>query len=128
MSSKPPPWWQGSVLYQVWVRSYCDFDGDGSGDLAGLISKLDYLKWLGVHALWISPIYPSPMMEAGYDISDYTGVSPLFGSLGDFDQLIEEAHRRGLKVILDFVPNHTSDAHPWFVESRSNRDSAKRDW
>ena len=129
MESSPPlAWWPRAVIYQLWLRSYCDSEGDGSGDINGLISKLDYLDWLGVDVLWISPIYPSPMIEAGYDISDYTEVSPLFGNLEDFDRLLEEARRRGLKVILDFVPNHTSDAHPWFVESRSSRGNAKRSW
>jgi alpha-glucosidase len=130
MEVAPPAlaWWQRAVIYQLWLRSYCDSDDDGNGDIKGLISKLDYLAWLGVDVLWISPIYPSPMIEAGYDISDYTQVSPLFGNLEDFDRLLEEAHRRGLKAILDFVPNHTSDAHPWFVESRSSRDNRRRDW
>jgi alpha-glucosidase len=127
-SAQPLAWWQSGVVYQLWVRSYCDSDGDGNGDLAGLIGKLDYLTWLGVDVLWLSPVYPSPMIEAGYDVSDYTNVGRLYGSLEDFDRLLDGAHRRGLKVILDFVPNHTSDAHPWFVESRSSRDNAKRGW
>jgi alpha-glucosidase len=127
-STHPLAWWQRGVIYQLWVRSYCDSDGDGNGNLPGLISKLDYLAWLGVDVLWLSPVYPSPMIEAGYDVSDYTNVSHLFGRLEDFDRLLDEAHRRNLKVILDFVPNHTSDAHPWFVESRASRGNAKRDW
>jgi alpha-glucosidase len=105
-----------------------DSDGDGVGDLTGLISRLDYLRWLGVDAVWISPLYPSPMKDFGYDVADYTAIHPLFGTLADFDRLIREAHARDLKVILDFVPNHSSDQHPWFVESRSSRDNPKRNW
>ena len=105
-----------------------DSDGDGVGDLAGIRSKLDYLQWLGVDAIWISPIYPSPMADFGYDISNYTDIDPIFGALNDFDALLADAHGRGLKVLLDYVPNHTSDQHPWFLDSRSSRDSAKRDW
>jgi alpha-glucosidase len=121
-----PPWWQRGVVYQIWLRSFYDENGDGSGDLEGLIQKLDYLKWLGVDVLWISPIYPSPMVESGYDVSDYNGVDALFGDIGTFDRFAEAAHTRGLKIILDFVPNHTSDAHPWFQESRASRDNPKR--
>jgi alpha-glucosidase len=121
-------WWQRGIIYQVYPRSFMDSNGDGVGDLGGLISRLDYLRWLGVDAVWISPLYPSPMKDFGYDVADYTGIHPLFGSLADFDRLIQEAHARDLKVILDFVPNHTSDQHPWFVESRSSRDNPKRNW
>ena len=121
-------WWQRGIIYQVYPRSFMDSNGDGVGDLAGLISRLDYLRWLGVDAVWISPIYPSPMKDFGYDVADYTAIHPLFGTLTDFDRLIGEAHARDLKVILDFVPNHSSDQHPWFVESRSSRDNPKRDW
>ena len=122
------PWWERGVVYQVYPRSFQDSDGDGVGDLRGITGRLGYLEWLGVDAVWISPFYPSPMADFGYDVSDYTGVHPMFGTLEDFDALVEEAHRLGIRVILDYVPNHTSDEHPWFVESRSSRDNPKRDW
>jgi alpha-glucosidase len=121
-------WWQRGVIYEVYPRSFQDSDGDGIGDLAGIRSRLDYLVDLGVDALWLSPIYPSPMADFGYDISDYCNIDPIFGTLPEFDALLEEVHRRGLKLILDFVPNHTSDQHQWFVESRSSRSDPKRDW
>jgi alpha-glucosidase len=121
-------WWQRGIIYQVYPRSFADSNGDGVGDLPGIQGRLDHLQWLGVDALWLSPIYPSPMADFGYDISDYTDVHPLFGTLADFDALIEDVHRRGLKLVLDFVPNHTSDQHPWFLESRSSRTSPKRGW
>ncbi len=121
-------WWQRGVVYQIYPRSFMDGNGDGVGDLPGMTSRLDYLRWLGVDAVWISPIYPSPMADFGYDVSDYTDIHPLFGTLKDFDALVAEAHRLGLKVIVDFVPNHSSDEHPWFLESRSSRDNPKRDW
>ncbi len=121
-------WWQTGVIYQVYPRSFQDTNGDGVGDLKGITARLDYLKGLGVDAVWVSPIYPSPMADFGYDVSDYTGVDPLFGTMADFDAMLAAAHAKGLRVILDFVPNHTSDQHPWFVESRSSRTNAKRDW
>ena len=122
------PWWKSGVMYQVYPRSFQDSDGDGVGDLRGIVRRLPYLADLGIDALWLSPVFPSPMDDFGYDICDYTWIDPLFGTLEDFDALIEAAHGQGLKVILDLVPNHTSDRHPWFVESRSSRDNPKRDW
>ena len=121
-------WWQAGVIYQIYPRSFQDTNGDGIGDLKGIERRLDYLTELGVDAIWISPIYPSPMADFGYDVADYCGVDSRFGTLADFDDLLTQAHGRGLKVLLDFVPNHTSDRHPWFVESRSSRDNPNRDW
>jgi alpha-glucosidase len=121
-------WWQRGVVYQIYPRSFQDSNGDGVGDLPGITARLDYLARLGVDAIWISPFYPSPMADFGYDISDYTGVDPIFGTLADFDALLAAAHARGLRVILDLVPDHTSDQHPWFQESRASRDNPKRDW
>src|SRR6266496_1255528 len=121
-------WWQQGVIYQVYPRSFMDSNGDGIGDLQGIIAKLDYLTWLGVDAIWISPIYPSPMIDFGYDITNYTDIDPIFGDLATFDSLLEQAHQHGLRVIMDYVPNHTSDQHPWFQESRSSRANPKRDW
>ena len=123
------PWWQTTVVYQIYPRSFQDTTGNGVGDLPGITSRLDYLAdTLGVGAIWISPFYPSPMADFGYDVSDYTDIHPMFGNINDFDELVENAHRKGLKVIIDWVPNHTSDEHPWFIESRSSRDNPKRDW
>lgn len=121
-------WWKSGIIYQVYPRSFQDSDGDGVGDLRGIVQRLDYLSWLGIDIIWLSPIYPSPMADFGYDVSDYCGVDVLFGTLADFDQLVESAHSRGLRVILDFVPNHTSDRHPWFQESRASRTNRKHDW
>src|SRR5947209_5917103 len=121
-------WWQQAVFYQVYPRSFADGNGDGIGDFPGMTGRLDYLRDLGVDALWLSPHYPSPYLDCGYDISDYTGVGPEYGSLQDFKTFLREAHARGIRVILDLVLNHTSDRHPWFLESRSSRDNPKRDW
>jgi alpha-glucosidase len=121
-------WWQQGIIYQIYPRSFKDGNGDGIGDLFGIIERLDYLKWLGVDAIWISPIYASPMVDFGYDISDYTAIDPIFGDLAAFDRMLAGAHERGIKVIMDYVPSHTSDQHPWFRESRSSRDNPKRDW
>ena len=122
------PWWERGVIYQIYPRSFQDSDADGVGDLRGVEQRLDYLVELGIDAIWLSPIFPSPMADFGYDVADYTGIDPLFGDLGDFDRLLAGAHERGLKLMLDFVPNHSSDRHPWFIESRSSRDNPRRDW
>src|SRR5688572_25287870 len=121
-------WWQHGIIYEVYPRSFADSDGDGIGDLQGVRAKLDYLRWLGITAVWLTPIYRSPMKDFGYDVADYCAVDPSFGTMADIDQLIADAHAAGLRVILDFVPNHTSDQHPWFLESKSSRDNPKRGW
>jgi alpha-glucosidase len=121
-------WWKSAVVYEIYPRSFQDSGADGVGDLPGILERLDYLVQLGVEAIWIAPIFPSPMADFGYDVADYCAIDPLFGAMRDFDQVLEQAHRRGLKVILDFVPNHTSDQHPWFLESSSSRENPKRDW
>ena len=121
-------WWQTGIIYQVYPRSFQDSNGDGIGDLKGIIERLDYLDWLGINAIWISPIYPSPMADFGYDISDYTGIHPLFGTMKDFEELLHKAHEKNIKIILDLVPNHSSHEHPWFIESRSSKTNPKRDW
>jgi alpha-glucosidase len=119
-------WWRRGVIYQVYPRSFQDTNGDGVGDLKGIGRRLDHLVALGVNAVWISPIFPSPMRDFGYDVTDYCDIHPLFGSLADFDSLLDEAHARRLKLILDFVPNHTSNLHPWFQESRASRHNPRR--
>jgi glycosidase len=121
-------WWRDGIIYQIYPRSFADSNDDGLGDLPGITSKLDYLADLGVDALWLSPIYPSPDKDFGYDVSDYVDIDPRFGSLADFDLLLSEAHRRGIRIVLDLVLNHTSDQHAWFLESRSSRDNPKADW
>jgi len=126
-------WWQYGVIYQIYPRSFQDANGDGIGDLEGIIARLDHLNdgtpaSLGVDVIWICPFYPSPMVDFGYDVVDYTDIDPMFGDLATFDRLVEEAHRRDVRVVIDFVPSHSSDQHPWFVESRSSRDNPRRDW
>ena len=128
MSKSDKPWWEAGVIYQVYPRSFQDSDGDGIGDLEGIRQRLDYIATLGVDAIWLSPVFPSPMADFGYDVSDYCDIAPIFGNLASFDALLADVHDRGLKLLLDFVPNHSSDQHPWFVESRSSRDNPKRDW
>jgi alpha-glucosidase len=132
-SSRHLLWWQRGVIYQIYPRSFKDTTGNGVGDLKGVIDELDYLNdgteaSLGVDAVWLSPFYPSPMADFGYDVADYCDVDPLFGDLATFNRLVAEAHRRGIRVIIDWVPNHSSDQHPWFIESRSSRDNPRRDW
>jgi alpha-glucosidase len=123
-----PDWWRGGVIYQIYPRSFLDLNGDGVGDLAGIAARLDYVASLGVDAIWISPFFTSPMLDFGYDVANYRDVDPMFGKIEDFDALLDGAHRRGLRVILDLVLSHTSDKHPWFQESRFSRDNAKADW
>lgn len=126
--SQTRQWWRSAVIYQVYPRSFFDSNGDGIGDLQGIIQKLDYIAALGVDAVWISPFYKSPMKDFGYDIEDYCAVDPIFGTIEDFKLLTKEAKQRGLKILIDQVWNHTSNLHPWFVESRSSRDNPKADW
>ena len=121
-------WWKESVVYQIYPRSFCDSDGDGIGDLKGIRSKLDYLKELGINVIWLSPVYKSPNDDNGYDISDYQDIMTEFGTMKDFDELLEAAHDRGIRIVMDLVVNHTSDEHPWFIESRSSRDNPKRNY
>ncbi|HEX6911393.1 MAG TPA: alpha-amylase family glycosyl hydrolase [Longimicrobium sp.] len=123
-----PAWWQRGVVYQVYPRSFQDSNGDGVGDLRGIVQRLDYLQWLGVDAVWISPFYPSPMRDFGYDVTDHRAVDRVYGSLVDFDRMVAQAHARGIRVIVDYIPNHTSDGHPWFTASRAARHNHKRDW
>jgi oligo-1,6-glucosidase len=127
-SDEATQWWQSAVVYQIYPRSFRDANGDGIGDLPGIAGRLDYLRELGVDVLWLSPMYPSPQDDAGYDISDYQDVDPVFGSLADFDTLLSQLHQRGMKLVLDLVVNHTSDEHPWFQQSRRGKDDPKRDW
>lgn len=124
----PLPWWRTGVLYQIYVRSFADSSADGVGDLRGVIDHLDHLAWLGVDGIWLSPVTPSPNADFGYDVADYCSVEPAFGSLADLDELVASANARGIQVLIDLVPNHTSDQHPWFVESRSGRNAARRDF
>lgn len=128
MPAEQPPWWTRAVVYQVYPRSFMDSDGDGIGDLGGVLLHLDHLADLGVDVLWLSPVYPSPQADNGYDISDYQDVDPVFGSLEQLDELITALHARGMKLVMDLVVNHTSDQHPWFLEARSSTDNPKRDW
>jgi alpha-glucosidase len=128
MVERNRPWWQSAVVYQIYPRSFQDSNGDGVGDLQGIVDRADYLTWLGIDAVWISPFYPSPMADFGYDISNYVDVDPVFGSLADFDRLVAALHARNIRVILDFVPNHTSDRHPWFQAARRSRNDPRRDW
>ncbi|HEX2083319.1 MAG TPA: alpha-amylase family glycosyl hydrolase, partial [Xanthomonadaceae bacterium] len=128
MNPAKTPWWRGAVIYQIYPRSFLDSNGDGVGDLPGITEKLDYVASLGVDGIWISPFFTSPMADFGYDIADYRDVDPLFGTLADFDALLAKAHALGLKVMIDQVLSHTSEAHPWFRESRQSRDNPKADW
>ena len=121
-------WYKGAVIYQVYPRSFQDSNNDGIGDLRGIINRIDYIKSLGVDAIWISPFFKSPMKDFGYDISDYRDIDPLFGDLNDFDELISEAHTRNIKIIIDQVLSHTSDQHQWFTDSRENQNNSKADW
>src|SRR6202453_4684158 len=127
-SPQNPKWWQHAVFYEIYPRSFADSNNDGVGDLRGIASKLDYLKDLGIDAIWISPCFPSPQVDFGYDVSDYENIDPMYGTLADFDYLVGEAKKRGIHIILDFVVNHTSDQHKWFLDSKSSRTSAHRDW
>ena len=122
------PWWRSGVLYQIYPRSYADSNGDGIGDLGGVIDRLDHLAWLGVDGIWLSPITPSPNADWGYDVADYCAVAPEYGTLADLDRLIEDARRRGIRVVMDLVPNHTSERHPWFLDAKSSRTSRHRHW
>jgi alpha-glucosidase len=128
MQPSNPLWWHRAIIYQIYPRSFQDSNRDGIGDLQGVVQRLDYLQWLGIEAIWLSPIFPSPMADFGYDVADYISIHPIFGTIEDFDHLLNEAHSRGIKVLLDLVPNHSSNEHPWFIESRSSKTNSKRDW
>src|SRR6478735_5521060 len=128
VAGKTADWWRGAVIYQVYPRSFQDTNGDGLGDLKGITGRLEHAASLGVDAIWLSPFFKSPMADMGYDVSDYCDVDPMFGTLADFDALVAEAHRLGLKVVIDQVISHTSDKHPWFIESRSSRTNPRADW
>jgi len=128
MAAEKKQWWREAAVYQIYPRSFQDSTGSGEGDIRGIISRLDYLCRLGIDVIWLSPVYESPMVDNGYDISDYERINPLFGSMEDFELLLKSAHQRGIKIVMDLVVNHTSDKHPWFIESRSSRNNPKRDW
>lgn len=121
-------WWKESVVYQIYPRSFCDSNGDGVGDIRGIISKLDYLQRLGIDVIWLSPVYESPNDDNGYDISNYRGIMKEFGTMADFDEMLCEAHKRGIKIMMDLVVNHSSDEHSWFVESKKSKDNPYRDY
>src|SRR5690349_1900125 len=121
-------WFKDAIIYEVSVRAFFDSDGDGIGDFQGLVQKLDYLEDLGVNTIWLLPFYPSPLKDDGYDISDYTNIHPSYGNLEDFQVLLDQAHRRGIRVVTEIVMNHTSDQHPWFQEARRSKRNARRDW
>ena len=128
---KPPDdplWYKDAVFYEVHVRAFCDSDGDGTGDFRGFAQKLDYLEDLGVNTIWLLPFYPSPLKDDGYDIADYTNVHPSYGTLDDFQLVLDQAHRRGMRVLTELVLNHTSDQHPWFQEARQSKSNPRRDW
>ncbi|HXQ59671.1 MAG TPA: alpha-amylase family glycosyl hydrolase, partial [Acidimicrobiales bacterium] len=127
MTTPATPWWQTAVLYQIYPRSFCDSDGDGQGDLQGIIDRLDHLGWLGVDGIWLSPVTVSPNADWGYDVADYCAVQPDLGTMETFDTLVSEAEKRGIRVLMDLVPNHTSVEHPWFADSRSSREAARRE-
>src|SRR5271168_5367619 len=122
------PWWKTAVLYQIYPRSFADSNGDGQGDIGGIIDHLDHLQWLGIDGIWLSSVTVSPNADWGYDVADFCAVQPDLGTMAEFDRLVDEAGRRGIRVLMDIVPNHTSDQHPWFVASRSSRTDPRRDW
>src|SRR5579864_1694168 len=121
-------WWRKAVIYEIYPRSFGDTSGDGIGDLNGITQHLDYLRDLGIDAIWIAPFFPSPQVDFGYDISDYRAIDPQYGTMADFDRLVAEAKKRNIRILLDFVVNHTSDKHPWFIESKSSRTNPKANW